>query len=245
MCFAGEVMSEVVACDGFKKRFGSLAGHPYNRDKPDQTVWWLFSRSRVPWGNWPASPLAKYFIDRPPGRGVMRVGLGVEKGISKEAVKKGFGPGQVKFLGLTPEWAWHGFVEDLKSGRLLETVAEVARRAEAPVEVTLETSTPTNKGPIRAKRGVHRFEVGKDGSLESLEERPEPAQLVGVGSVKSLKEMGLRLDRATEEETWTYIDAFVSVSVPHHSEPPADAGPAWTGADFWKRAMEPFADWVA
>jgi hypothetical protein len=244
MCLAKEVESAVINSAGFKKRFGTLAAHPYDVDKPDRTVWWLFPGSKIPWGNWPAYAFGKFFFDRRALLGVMRAGLHIEKGIAVEYAQKVYGSGKGKFFGMTPDWAWHGFLNDLESGRLGTAMAEMAKRSGVPVEVTIEPSFPLDEPVLHEKFGHHRFEVTTDSGLKLVDEQARPDKLVGIGQAKSLLDLTQRLRQATAEEKWTWVNVFVSVSVPHLAEPPIGAGPAWTGSDFWHRVLEPLADWV-
>lgn len=243
MFLADELESAVICTAGFKQRFGTLAAHPYDKDKPDRTVWWLFQRTSVKWGNWPAYSLGKFFFDRPAGRGVMRAGIHIEKGIAPENAK-GYGGGKGRYFGMTLDWAWFGFVEDLRSGRMATALDEVASRSGELVELTIEPSFPLDEPKVHETFGHHRFVVSKGGGLKLAEERPRPEKLPGIGKVTSLRELGERLARATTEEPWTWINVFVSCAIPYCSEPPVGAGPAWSGTDFWERALEPLADWV-
>lgn len=245
MILADEVEKAVVAASGFKARFGSLAAHPYDRDKPDRTVWWLFQRSKVKWGNWPAYQLGKFFFDRPAGRRVMRAGIHMEKGIAPEAAR-GYAAGKGLHFGMTPDWAWYGFVEDLRSGAVAAAAAEVKRRSGLPVEVTVEPSFPLDQPQpgVHETFGHHRFTVVDGGGLELQEERPSRDKLKGVGKVKTLRELGDRLAVATTQEQWTWINVFVAGAVPYSEEPPVGARPAWNGSDFWEKILEPLAGWV-
>lgn len=243
MFLADEVESAVVSSAGFKERFGTLAAHPYDKEKPDRTIWWLFQRTSVKWGNWPAYSLGKFFFDRPAGRGVMRVGLHIEKGVHPDNAKA-YGSGKGKYFGMTPGWAWFGFVEDLRAGRVADAAAEIAARSGEPVEVTVEPSFPLDEPMVHERFGHHRFAVGEGGALRLIEERPRPDKLPGLGKLTTLHELGERFDRATTDEPWTWINVFVSVAVPYHAEPPIGASPAWNGSTFWNCVLEPLAGWV-
>jgi hypothetical protein len=238
-----EAKNAVVNSSGFKSRFGTLAANCYDKEKPDRTIWWLFQRSRVPWGHWPAYSLGKYFFDRPPGRGVIRTGLHVEKGVDPKNAE-GYGKGKGRFFGMTPDWAWFGFVEDLRSGRVANALTEIAERSAVLPEVTVEPSFPLDEPELHEQFGYHRFTATHNGALMMTEERPQPNKLPGIGRVTSLRELGDRLARSIAEERWTWINVFLSCAVPFHSEPPAGGGPAWTGGDFWERVLEPLAGWV-
>lgn len=251
MGFATEVMTSVVNHVGFKERFGTLASQPYNRDKPDQTIWWLFPKSATPWGSWPAYSAGKFyifagkhFLGRPDDRRVMRVGLHVEKGISERNAVQGYGTAKGKHFGMTATWAWHRFLPVLENGELEKAIDEIARRSGMPVEVSLEPSFPMDAPELMGKFAFHRFEAGAGGTLRLIEEGGPKDKVVGVGAVTTLKALGERLRQATAEEEWTWINLYVCVAVPCLSEPPPGSGPAWTGSDFWQRVLEPLAPWV-
>jgi hypothetical protein len=251
MIFATDVEKGVVSSAGFKGRFGTLAAHPYDKEKPDRTVWWLFPKSAVAWGNWPAYSAGKYyfsagkqFFDRPEGPRVMRLGLHVEKGISEQNAQQGYGSGKGKYFGMTSKWAWHGLLDDLENGNLLVAMEEIAARAGVPVEVAVEPNFPLDEPVLHEKFGYHRFEVGPGGALRVVEERAQSDKLAGVGTVTSLGALAQRLRLATAQEQWTWINFYVSVGVPCFSDPPVGSGPAWTGTDFWHRVLEPLAGWV-
>src|SRR3954463_9080961 len=101
MFLADDVEAAVVHSAGFKERFGTLAAHPYDKDNPDRTVWWLFRRSSVKWGNWPAYSLGKFFFDRPRGRGIIRAGLHIEKGVDAKNASAYGSSGKGRFFGMT------------------------------------------------------------------------------------------------------------------------------------------------
>lgn len=251
MMYATEVERAVVISEGFKARFGMLAAHPYDENKPDRTVWWLFPRSAVAWGNWPAYSAGKYyfhagkqFFVQAEGPRVMRLGLHIEKGISEQNARQGYGSGKGKFFGMTPRWAWHGLLDDLENGKLAAALEVIAARAEAPVEVALEPNYPLDEPVLHEKFGYHRFEVGAGGALRLAEEQARPGKLDGVGAVTALPALAKRLRMATEQEQWTWINFYVSVAVPCLSDPAPGSGPAWTGTDFWHRVLEPLAPWV-
>lgn len=251
MMFATEVETALVSSEGFKQRFGSLAAHPYDMDKPDQTVWWLFPRAAVAWGNWPAYSVGKYyfsagkqFFDRPEGPRVMRLGLHVEKGISEQNARQGYATGKGKYFGMTPQWTWHRLLDSLEDGTLAAAIDVAADRSGLPVEVAVEPNFPLDEPALREKFGYHRFEAGTGGALRLVEERAQPGKLVGIGAADSLAALAQRLRVATAQETWTWINLYVAVAVPCHGEPPPGGGPAWTGSDFWHRVLEPLAPWV-
>src|SRR3954468_15653269 len=115
MFLADQVAIAVTHNGKVQARFGTLASHPYNQGNPDLTIWWLFRRRKERgFGNWPAYSRGKYFFDRPAGRGILRAGLHIEKGVAPEHARA-YGAGKGQFFGMTPEWAWYGFVEDLRS----------------------------------------------------------------------------------------------------------------------------------
>ncbi|MHB8875707.1 MAG: hypothetical protein ACYC8T_18635 [Myxococcaceae bacterium] len=242
-CLAGDVKTEVANCRGFKGRFGSIASQPYNREDPDRTVWWLFPRSKFAWGNWPAYSLGKYFFDRPKGRGVIRAGLHVEKGLAP-ANAAGYGAGKAKHFGMTLKWAWFGFVSDLCSGRVETALSDVAERTGEPVEVEIETGFALDQPELREKFGRHRFSWEKNGRLTLVENIPRPEKLPGIEIVGTLGELGERLRRATDEEPWTWINVVLCSAVPFGKVAPIGAGAEWSGSDFWRNVLEPLADWV-
>jgi hypothetical protein len=251
MMYATEVETAVVSSEGFKAHFGTLAAQPYDKERPDRTVWWLFPRSAVAWGNWPAYSVGKYyfsagkqFFDRPEGPRVMRLGLHVEKGISEQNARQGYATGKGKYFGMTPKWAWHRLLDDLENGKLAPAIEDVAARSGLPVEVAVEPNFPLDEPALHEKFGYHRFDAGPGGAIRLAEELPQPKKLVGVGSVTSLPALAQRLRVATKEETWTWINLYVAVAVPCFSDPPPGSGPAWTGSDFWHRVLEPLAPWV-
>lgn len=243
IAFADQLESAVINSTGFREHFGTLASHPYNRDKPDQTVWWLFQRSSTPWGLWPAYSIGKYFFDRQSARRVMRAGLHIEKGIAPEHAQV-YGTTRGGFFGMTPDWAWFGFVEDLRSGLVAAAVEEVEKRSREHVEITVEPNFPLDQPELHENVGHHRFVVTEGAGLRLVEEHPRSDRLPGIGKVASIRELGDRFARATEEEKWTWINVFVSVALPFQANPPAGAGPEWNGSDFWNRVLEPLAGWV-
>jgi hypothetical protein len=238
-----EVEKAVTASEGFKARFGTLAVQPYNKDNPSQSVWWLFKKRRIAWGNWPAYSVGKYFFDRPKeGRGVVRAGLHMEKGIAP-ANAATFGTAKARHFGMTPKWDWYGFVEDLESGRLEAALLDITRRSGAAVEINLVTEFPVDERKVYEHFGDHRFEFTESG-LRLVHEHRDPKKLVGVGEAKTLQGLAQRLRRATDEEPWTWINVFIGCAVPFHEQPPVGAGPAWNGGDFWNRVLDPLAPWV-
>src|SRR3954454_9825992 len=106
----------VTALEAYRQRVGDLASHPYNQDHPDLSVWWLFKRSRKPWGLWPAYSVGKYFFDKPAGRGMLRAGIHIEKGLSTEAASSLFSGAKAKQQQLTKDWCWYRLLEAIRTG---------------------------------------------------------------------------------------------------------------------------------
>jgi hypothetical protein len=242
MFLPDQLETAVVQSSGFKQRFGSLASHPYNREQPTETVWWLFPRVTSGKGNWPAYHLGKYFFDRVSARRVMRTGLHIEKGIGIAASKSD----SAKERGFTMNdgWAWHGFVRDLANGEVVRALDELAARAGQYPEITVQTSSAIDRPQIHEKFGRHRFDVLPGGALRLADRQYVPRKLEGVGTVSTVAALGARLMQATAEEPWTWVNLFVGAAVPFHEDPPPASGPAWTGGDFWEKVLAPLAGWI-
>ncbi|MBZ4660746.1 MAG: hypothetical protein JG766_2669 [Desulfacinum sp.] len=86
-----EIIQErpVLAAPGYQARCGSLATHPYNRDQPHTTTWWLFPAARRG-GNWPAYHRGKFMYRLRAAGSQLFTGLHVEKGIG-EALARALG----------------------------------------------------------------------------------------------------------------------------------------------------------
>jgi len=242
-CKSPEDLSrEVANTVGLKERFGSLASHPYNKDDPERSVWWLFPKSRTAYGNWPAYDVAKFMFRRQRGDPKLWAGLHVEKGLGV-AEAKAFGPGKAKHFAMTAEWAWHGFLDDLGNGLVRGALSGIADRADLPVELGVSVGHPLDEPKIFEAYSEYGFVfIPADGSIDCADLRPSKAIVPGLEAVKSLDALGERLQKATVENPFTWINLTVGCSLTMFTAP--DDGRKWKGSDVWARVLEPLARWV-
>jgi hypothetical protein len=240
-CKSSEELSrEIANTVGLKERFGSLASHPYNKDDPERSVWWLFPKSRTAYANWPAYDVAKFMFRRQPGEPKLWAGLHVEKGLGVVEAKA-FGPGKAKHFAMTPAWAWHGFLDDLGNGRVRGALSRIADRADLPVEVSVSVGHPLDEPKLFEAYSDYGFlYIPADGSIDCANLRLSKATIPGLEAGKSLEALGLGLRKATVENPFTWINLTVGCSL----EMIAPGRSHWKSSDVWTRVLEPLAPWV-
>ncbi len=102
-----------------------FVARPYNRYKAADTVWWI-----IPSNEWPAHKLAKFIILE--GDQKIFFGFNVEKGYGENL---GIGLAQKHIL--SPDWSWHSFNEDLKSGKIDEVIKEINQKFNKSVKISI------------------------------------------------------------------------------------------------------------
>jgi hypothetical protein len=242
-CTSPEDLSrEVANTVGLRERFGSLASHPYNKDDPERSVWWLFPKSRAAYANWPAYDVAKFMFRRRRGEPKLWAGLHVEKGLGL-AEAKAFGSGKAKHFAMTPEWAWHGFLDDLENGLVRGALSRIADRADLPVEVSVSVGHPLGEPKIFEAYSDYGFVyIPADGSLDCANLQLSKANVPGLDSVKSLDALGQGLRKATVENPFTWMNLTVGCWLEMIAA--SDGGTSWKASDVWARVLEPLARWV-
>ena len=100
--------------DGFTIR-------PWNMFKPETTLWWL-----VPSTEWPAYKHGKIAFFREGDK--LNIGMHIEKGLSSTAGQS-LPPARAVKLCTGPDWIWHAFLADLKSGEFEAKISRISQLA--------------------------------------------------------------------------------------------------------------------
>lgn len=239
----GDVSKQVAAAENHRESVGQLAVHPYNEHQPELSTWWQFSRAKAGKRIWPAYHLGKFVFDKPAGRGAIRAGLHVEKGLGhREAAA--FGSAKASAFELKPSWAWHGFVRDVSTGKFADALDDVSRRSSLQVEIEISVGAPLDEPKLFAPYSEYRFVAKPGGALEVMAVTEKKEKLGGLASCRSHAELGNVLSDATAEAHWTWVNVIAGCCVPIASRSPERRGRRWGGAEFWELALEPFMAWV-
>ena len=102
-----------------------FVARPYNRYKAAETVWWI-----IPSNEWPAHKLAKFIIYEEDEK--IYFGFNVEKGYGEN-----LGIGLAQKHTLSPDWSWHSFNENLKSGKIDEVIKVINKKINKKVKIKL------------------------------------------------------------------------------------------------------------
>lgn len=187
--------------DGFTAR-------PWNMFKPDTTLWWL-----IPSTEWPAYKHGKIAFYRSGDK--LSVGLHVEKGVSAAAGQT-LPPTRAATLCTKPDWIWHTFLADLKSGEFEAKISRISQAAGKSLRISVQASNVTSKeerysevleGQKTENSVSFLFETG------SLEEHPDGAtgEMRYIEKIHTLPDlMNLFVSKDME---WLWIDLFVVIEV--------------------------------
>ena len=220
-----------------------LSRRPWNRFKATHSSWWL-----VPSAKQPHHQFGKYFFDwGDDNLGSIVGGFYVEKGLD-EALHVVYPSKKGAKLMMKPDWAWMTFIEDVKNGRFVELINEVAADLELNIEFHIDggyVDDPNLYDPLSSKLQNDSYVLEYDQSSGK----------VGVQSAKR-KGMHLKaLNKATTlpklaeilkdfgDDQWIWLNVMIAVRFqsPRETEVPADA---WSGQKIWDDFLSHFTEWV-
>lgn len=200
------------ALEGVKSRgIDKFTLRPWNQYKPDNTLWWL-----VPTKNWPAYRHGKIAIYKTKQSNQFKVGFHLEKGLSDTAGQM-LPPRSVDKLCIKPDWIWNTFVNDIKTGKFAEILAQIAKSLNKKIEIIIQASAIKDK-----ESSVASFEDLKteniikfiyDGvSLEWNKDaiKGEMRTFAGINTIERF--LDIFQDRDME---WFWIDFFAVVEIPN------------------------------
>lgn len=187
--------------DGFTIR-------PWNMFKPETTLWWL-----IPSTEWPAYKHGKIAIFREGTK--ISVGLHVEKGVSSTAGQI-LPPKRAATLCTGPDWIWHAFLADLKSGAFEAKINRISQAAGKPLRIIVQASYVTGDYEPYAEL-LEGQETENTVSFLFENERLEDHPAGAKGEMRYIEKIRTLPDLATLFESkdmeWFWIDLFVVIEV--------------------------------
>jgi len=116
---------------GIKEHYDSekrpFVARPYNRFKPNETVWWV-----IPSKEWPAHRFAKFIIYKENKK--MYIGINIEKGFGPVLLEAKLAPEK---LIVKKDWEWNQFKQDLKNGKLNNVLLDSSKSIDRKIELHL------------------------------------------------------------------------------------------------------------
>jgi hypothetical protein len=213
------------------KEVGELKILPYNRHDTAHTTWWaLFEHAN------PAYSKGKYFFDE---RGsVLRAGIHIEKGLSKEAASAVFSTSKAKAarLTMTEEWRWHSFTSDWKAGLVPNTVSRIARIVVSAGYVT-DIDPESRAAADRAER--HTFAADAGGSIVHLATENYSKRLPTLDGCTGLVQVAVELETLAQPD-FTWVNFQIAAEM---DKQPSGSAAAWTTNRLWTEVLWPLRRW--
>jgi hypothetical protein len=235
------------ACHAVKAVAGDgLSMIPFNRFKPEDTLWWLSPSAEIP-----AYRHGKFIFcwDTEEAEGKeLAVGYYVEKGLSGKAASV-FGTDRDKIFLMNSDWAWHAFLGGIRSGEVRKALRRVTDDIGEPLDLWVFGGVFHNPRDAESAKGrnqwkgVIRHELSPGSDLLALKQfTPGDGALKGIEKATHLADFGAALGKASMDD-WTWIDVRISMrmSVIPSGSPPASCPPA---GEIWNRLLRPFGKWV-
>lgn len=199
---------------------------PWNRHKPDETLWWI-----VPSSEWPAYHLGKFFCS-PEGDNIM-FGLYVEKGMGVST--QGFYDAKLQ---MNASWQWNSFIQDIQSGKLDRALSSVSM----PLYLFLGGSIITGGfDPSAPKPDTLLFTI--DGGHLTLEqEKLTVGELAPLTTMKQLTSLPKVL-KEIKSLDWLWLDVMVGTRL-RRPEDGADLSDAMDAGNLVRNLFEPLMLWL-
>jgi hypothetical protein len=102
---------------------------PFNRFDSERSMWWV-----IPSTAYPAYKFGKYIIYENKD-GTFFVGVHIEKGLEKSFDNK-------KALMMDHTWAWHEFIEAVKSGEIEDILLAIHQKMKDAVQISVLVDIP-------------------------------------------------------------------------------------------------------
>lgn len=186
----------------------NFTARPWNMFKPETTLWWL-----VPSTEWPAYKYGKIAFFREGEK--LNIGMHVEKGVSATAGQM-LTPKRAATLCTGPDWIWHAFLADLKSGEFESKINRISQAADKPLRISVQASTVTGDYEPYAEL-LEGQETENSVALifenERLEDHPDGAkgELRYIDKIRSLPDLATLFE--SKDMEWFWIDLFVVIEV--------------------------------
>ena len=222
-------------CEG---EFDHLSPRPWNKFKPDDTLWWL-----VPATDWPAYRYAKLYFDLVPWEPLCSH-LRSARGKRAASVHSGDAypsrRGSQYIMG--GDWAWHRFLEGMGNGSMTKAMGDAVHGTDQVCSVVIYGGYVPDPGSFdpyaddfRMRKSTYRFLFRDQAGacyLASAEDRDRYMdQLKHAKSVAEIAE-GLQ-DLAGNP--WLWIDVAIGLSL-DVQRPPGSAD-VTTDADLWSHHL--------
>lgn len=218
-----------------------FTARPYQFQAPEFTHWWF-----MPSTDWPAYHHPKLFIQQyRPQPGVqseyLYTGFHVERGLGNVVLE--LDPKFDRKMIMQPNWFWYGFLQHADKGELDAPLREVAERSGLPVIVSVDL------WEYRDAEDRYRLERGPYDNLEFAVTEAEPSfsiqswchteVLQGLDDCTNLGQLARGLEERTQLD-WFWVNLFIGVKLRYGDEHTG----TWRARDIWRKAMEPWAEWV-
>jgi len=212
---------------------------PFNRFMPEFSPWWFFPKSE----GWPAYHCSKLFVQsfHPPSDegNLLYVGYYVEKGLGKELS----GMSGVKNSNIMESnWCWYDFLKNCKNDIYDEPIKEMIRLSGCQIWVTITTyefnEIPESDKEIKSPNNYVQFSIHSQDVKLKLEQKGQKL-FSDFNECKGISEIAQVLE-TVDGLSFFWIDFFIGIRLRYGSEREG----AWSAADIWHNALEPWEPWI-
>ena len=232
-----DLCKKLVADAAVKAEVGKLRTLPYNRHDTAHTTWWaLFEHAN------PAYSKGKYFFDE--HGSVLRTGIHIEKGLTKEAASAVFSTSKAKAarLTMTKEWRWHSFTSDWKTGLVPNTVSKIAGSGWTPrivISAGYVTDIDPESGAAADRAERHTFAADADGLIVHLSTENYSKRLPTLDGCTRLTQITGALE-ALAQPDFTWINLHIAAEL---DKQPTGSAAACTTNRLWTEVLWPLRRW--
>ncbi|MBU0648551.1 hypothetical protein KJ969_00360 [Patescibacteria group bacterium] len=219
-----------------------LISRPFNRFKPDNTMWWL-----TPTTEWPAYKYGKLFFQSrpermPAGKEGIYTGFNIEKGLSLRVAN--FYHNSLIMKG---DWLWDEFIGSLPEATISlsgDYILTIVASYIPPEKANFSESPESFLAQKESFDGSRvSFEMKPNLTIEAIDKKLNTSnkdisryfeqKIVTAGNLKSLFSQLLDIPQAD----WVWVDLYFGIIIPENKQ-------GITPTSLWKQYLEPWVVWL-
>jgi hypothetical protein len=224
-----------------------LTARPWNKNKPDETDWWL-----IPSTDWPAFKYGKFFFTwNPELKDKLYFGYYIEKGLDR-TIKEAYPSRKGSQYIMDKDWAWFRFLNGLSSDKIKNIINKLNNDSSFPVELIIDGGNvpdPESFDPFAPRiigwdKCILKLSQNSN-NLELLESQLEAHLLTELTTTSDLNKLADIINRLNENK-WLWIDFFIASKL--HILPTKDnenkPNRQIDVEMIWDKFLSPFLEWV-
>lgn len=209
---------------------------PFNRYKPEDSIWWLSSSSENPaykYGKFGFSPYNKTEV---------LIGLYVEKGLGADYCSIDGSKAALRMV-MDKDWLWHDFLKDMAGNKVVSVLNEIYKRTNNSTEIHVwgGYASPGFE-PEQPRYNWDNFEFiweHDKQDVSSIKSVHDGNVLGNLENCPNLYALFKELSRFTDN-SFVWIDLFIGTKITMYKE----SDKSWGSAEIVQNILEPLEEWV-